>query len=153
MAEVRRKQQRLKEIVETSQHWVVEDLLRNLDEEMDRLEHGMGHLVWGMDNRPVSMCLRPLPATPRFEVKESDDEFDLSVILPGFSKDNIRLDVERDGVEVVPTRPDEFCRPYYVKVGSKGSLDIDVAEASLADGVLSVKVKKARKKKVSVRSP
>ena len=151
MVDYRRKQHRLKELVETSQFWDAEELLRNLDEEMDRLERGLGHMVWDIHGRPVTMCLRPLPVTPKFSLSETDDRLELKVLLPGFEKDSVRLQVDKGGVEVFALKSEEFCRPYYVRVEARSILDPESADASLSEGTLVVKIGKVKKKRLEVR--
>ncbi len=151
MADARRKQHRLKDIVESSQFWDVEDMLRNFDEEMQRLEQGIDHMIWDMEDRPVTMCLRPLPVTPRFEQDDSADSLSVKVFLPGFTREDVRLQVDKDGIEVLALRRDEFCRPYYVRLDAREVLDPESAHSELSEGVLEISVQKVKKKRLKVR--
>ncbi|MGQ9587861.1 MAG: Hsp20/alpha crystallin family protein [Thermoplasmata archaeon] len=126
-------------------------MLRNFDEEMQRLEQGIGHMIWDMEDRPVTMCLRPLPVTPRFECDDSPGRLSIKVFLPGFSKEDIHIQVDRDGIEVMAVKPDEFCRPCYVRLDARDVLDPESAHAELCHGVLEVSVQKVKKRRLEVR--
>lgn len=146
-----RKHRHLRDIVEESQYWDAEDLLRNLDEEMQRLEQGMGHMIWDTDERLVTRCLRPLPMTPKFSIKESADDFTLEVDLPNVPEEHMHVNLDRDAVEVFACTDDTVCRPYYVSVESKGPLDPDSASLKLTGSTLHVKVRKAKKRRLTVK--
>ncbi len=151
MDERARKPRRLSDIVAESQYWDAEDLLRNLDEELDRLEHGIGHMIWGIDEKPVTMCLRPLPITPRFKIDETSGEFKLVVQLPQVPEENVRLSVDKRSVEVFACSDHALCRPYYVSVDSRSPLDPNSANAEFRDHTYIVSVKKAQKRRVPVK--
>jgi hypothetical protein len=97
MADETRRRKTLKEIVEESPYWDAEELLRNLDEEMARIEHGVGHFVWDYQDRPVGRCPPLLPLTPRFKINESDEKFRVDVQLPDIPEDMIRVKVGKIG--------------------------------------------------------
>jgi hypothetical protein len=141
---------KLREIEELSKHWSPEDLIRNLDEEMSRLEHGFGHMIYDREFHRVSAWLRPLPVTPSFDIKESDIEIVLSVKLPNIRKENIHLSVEKNSIELLACSDDAVCRPLYLLVESLSMLDPDSADAKMVGDVIEVKVHKVRKKKVKV---
>src|SRR4030067_2801870 len=123
MADQSRTQKTLKEMVEESPFWNAEDLIRNLDAELDRIEHGIGHMVWDDSNRPVTICLRLLPITPRFRVKESEGKFSIEVDLPNVSEDLVSVKVDKAGVEVSACTPDPVWRPCYVTSGRVAPMD------------------------------
>ena len=141
----------LKDIVSESKFWNAEDLLRNLDEEMDRLEQGMEHMIWDIQERAVTRCLRPLPMTPKFGVKEGEKEFALSVDLPDVPQEHMRVNALKDRIEVFACTDDAVCRPYFVSVESHGQLDPDSVALKLTGMTLHVKVKKASKKRLKVK--
>ncbi len=136
----------MKDIVRESQYWDAEDLLRNLDEEMQRLEQGLSHMVW-----PVTKCLRPLPMTPKIDVNDKENEFTVSVELPNVPQEHMRVNALRDRVEVFACSDDAVCRPYFASVESHDQLDPDSVSLKLTDSTLHVKVKKAKKKRVKVK--
>jgi HSP20 family molecular chaperone IbpA len=141
---------RVKDIEELSRHWSPEDLMRNLDEEMSRLEHGLGHMIYDHEYRRVSVWLRPLPVTPSFDLKETDSEVTLSVKLPNVSKENVHVNVEKNSVELFACSDDAICRPHYLSVESYSVLDPDSTDARMVGDIVEVKVLKVRKKKVKV---
>lgn len=151
MADNMRRPRRLHEMVEDSRLWDAHDLLRNFEEETEKFEHGMGHLVWDLESRPVTRCLRPLPITPRFNVSETDEAFELVVELPDFPPEHVRFDVDQGSVEVLACADEELCRPYYVSVMSLGPLDTESAEVERTGNTYTIRVKKAKKMRVKIR--
>lgn len=151
MAEQVKRPRRLKDIVEESQHWKAEDLLRNMDEEMHRLELGFGHIVLDSNDHIVSKCLRQLPAVPRFQTSEDADEFSLRVFLPNVPTDNVHVDIDKRSVEIFACSDDVICKPYYVDVEARGTLDPDAVDAKRDGNWVEIKVKKAKKRKVEIR--
>jgi len=145
------KDKRLKDIVEKSQFWDVEDLMENFDMEMAQLERGLGHMVWDTDEHRVTTCLRPLPMTPSFQISEDNKELKLKVKLPGVLKEDIRLNVDRNSVELFACTGELVCRPYYVSVDARGALVPESVEAKLSGEVLEVCVAKAEKKHLKIR--
>lgn len=139
-------------MVEESRSWDAEDLLRNLDAELDRIERGIGHMVWGSDDKPVTMFLPPLPITPDFNISDTGDQLTLNVVLPNVPEEHMRVNVDKDSVEVFACTDDPICKPYYVKVNSKTSLDPESVSLKLSGSTLHVKVVKAKKKRLEVKS-
>ena len=151
MAEQVKMSKRLKDIVEESQYWKAEDLLRNVDEEMRRLELGFGHIILDFNDHIVSKCLRPLPSVPRFQASEDADEFSLRVLLPNVSTENVHVDIDKRSVEIFACSDDAICKPYYVNVECKGTLDPETADARRDGNWVEIKVKKSKRKKVEIR--
>jgi len=146
-----KKPRTLRELVEESRFWDVSDLMRNFDEEFHRVELGLGHTAWDSANRPVSMCMRPLPTVPRFEVSETEDELVLRVHLPGVPAESIQVDVDRMSLEVFACSDDLICKPYYVSVDSRSALDQGSVEARRDGHWVEIKVRKSRKRRVDIR--
>jgi len=142
---------RVKEIADKSQFWDVDDLIRNFEEEMARLEHGLDHMIWDIQDNRVTPLLRPLPLTPAFDISENEKEIELRVRLPGVSKDSIRLNVAKNSIELFACAGDLVCRPYYMSLDVKDALDADSATAELEDWILVVKVLKAKKKRLQIK--
>ncbi len=151
MAERPRKPRTIKEIVEESPLWDAEELIGNLDAELDRIEQGIGHMLWTDINHPVSRFPPLLPVTPRFRVKESEDRLSVAVDLPNVPEELISVKVERMGIEVSACTSDPVCRPYYVNVESRVPLDPDSAELRHIGVTLEVDVEKVKKKRVNIR--
>ena len=141
---------KVKDIVEMSMYWSPEDLIRNLDEEMSRLEQGLCHMIYDHDDHRVSAWLRPLPVTPSFNLEETEDEVRLSVTLPDVSKENIRLNVDKNSIELFACSDDLVCRPHYLSVDSASLLDPDSTTATMVGDRVEVRVLKARKKRLKV---
>lgn len=141
----------LKEMVDRSRFWDAEDLMRNFDREMARLEQGLEHMVWDAGEHRVTTYLRPLPMTPSFKISEGENEFKLTTRLPNISKEDLRLSVDRDNVEIFACSRDLVCRPYYIGVLAKGELVPESADAVLSGEVLEVRVKKVKKKRLTIK--
>ncbi len=142
---------KVKDLAEMSRLWDAEDLIRNFDEEMSRLEHGLGHMIFDREQKVVTTWLRPLPVTPRFDVKETDKDLKLTVKLPNIPKDKVRVRVEKDRVEIFACSDDEVCRPHFVAIDSQGMLEPESAKAKMEKGVFEIKVSKARKKRLAIK--
>ncbi len=141
----------MKDLVEDSRNWDAADLIRNLDEEMERAERGFVHLIWGIDDKPVTRLLRPLPIAPKFKTSESEKEISLEVELPNVPEENMRVNVDRDKVEVFGCTDESQCRPYYLGVESREVLDPDSVKVRLVGYSLEIKVQKSPKKRVTVK--
>lgn len=142
---------KVKDIEEMSRLWDAEDLLQNLDEEMTRLEHGLGHMIYDIEEHRVTRWLKPLPVTPKFDVDESADEIRLTVTLPDVPKDNVVVNVDRNSIEVFACSDDAVCRPHYLAVDVSGTLDPDSAEATMTGDVFEIKVSKVRKRRLEIK--
>jgi HSP20 family protein len=95
---------------------------------------------------------QPIPV----DVVEKDDEYWIRLSMPGFKTEDIQIDVDGDGVRIRAERKDTetegtplLQERYLGKVGRSLSLptelDSEKTEASLEDGVLTIKVVKAEK--------
>jgi HSP20 family molecular chaperone IbpA len=151
MADNLHKARKLHEMVEESRYWDAQDLLRNFEEEIQKFEHGIGHMIWDLESRPVTKCLRPLPITPKFAVSETDEVFKLVVELPEVPPEHVRLDVDPGSVEVLACADEYLCRPFYVSVMSQGPLDAESAELERAGATYTVIVRKAKKKRLRIK--
>jgi len=151
MAKLDPRHRKIRDIADMSQFWDVDDLMRNFDEELERVEQGLGHMIWDMDDRMVTMSVRPLPITPRFEIIESEKEYGLKVRLPDVPKENVRLNVDSHSLDLFACSGDAVCRPYYLGLEVRDALDPESADASLSDGVFEVRVSKAKKKQLKVK--
>jgi HSP20 family molecular chaperone IbpA len=146
-----RRHRHIKEISEESKFWDVDYLIRNLEEEMDRVEHGMSHLVWGPEDRLVTHRMRPMPIIPEHETFTSENEFRVKVNLPNVPRGNIKVNIDRDSVEVLACSDDMVCKPYHIHIGADGVLDPDSAQAHMSETVLEITVRKIKKRRVEVR--
>jgi len=142
---------RVQDLVEESRFWDVNDLIRNLEDEMQRLEQGLGQVIFDVEGRPVTICLSPLPFTPKFEESHEGGVFSLKVHLPDVDKDDIRLFVTRDAVDLRAISERRMCRPFLLSVKTPWNVDPEEAEAEFENGVLTVKAKRLRTTRVQVR--
>lgn len=145
------KHRRIQDIVEQSRYWDAQDLLRNLEDEMRRLEQGLGHFIFDSEGRPMTICVSPLPLTPKFETRERPEEFILMVHLPDVEKEDVRLYVNRNSIEVRAVSGQKTCRPLYLGVYTPWSVDSERSKAEFDDGILTVRAKKLKKTRVKVR--
>ena len=146
-----RKKRRVQDIVEESRFWAAEDLMKNLEEEMARLEQGLGHVIFDSEGKPITMCVSPLPVTPKFEAEKDEDEFSLKVHLPSVEKKDIRLYVNRDNIEVRAVSGKRICRPYFLNVDTPWSVSSEDAQVKFEEGILIVKAKRLKKIRVPVK--
>ena len=142
---------RLRDIREMSRFWDAEDLIRNFEQEMERLERGLGHMVWDTHEHRVTTWLSPLPITPRFHADESDKEIVLRVQLPDVDRDSLRVGVDEKSIELFACSRDPVCRPYHLSLNVQGVLKPDSAEAKMTGDVFEIKVSKIRKRKVEIK--
>ena len=150
MVDAVRRSRKLSDLVEDSRYWDASDLIRNLDEEMERAEEGFIHMIWGIDDKPVTRMLRPLPIAPKFRTSESDKEISLKVELPNVPEENMRVNVDRNKIEVFGCTDEVQCRPYYLGVESREVLDPDSLKMKLEGCSLEIKVLKSPKKRIMV---
>lgn len=151
MGELELRSRKLREIAEMSRFWDAEDLIRNMELEVDRLERGLDHIIWDINNRPVTKWPRPMPITPRFEISSEGETFSLKVYLPNVPRENIRVNIDRDSVEVMACFDDIICRPYYLDFDAGCILRPDEAEAAFSEGLLEVRAPKAKKTRLPIR--
>lgn len=151
MADRAKRSRRVEDLVEMSLHLDSNDMLRNLQEEMRRMEDGLGHSVWDEQMRRVTQCPNPLPVTPKFEAHESEDELKVTVVLPHVPEDNISLSVTSSGLEVYARLDQRICKPYFLSVEATGILRPETAVSKVHNGALEVSVKKAKRIRVKVR--
>jgi len=103
---------------------------------------------------------------PTMDLMESDDQYHLSVDLPGVSKKNVSISVENNRLTIRGERSAESRTEdenilrmersfgsFYRAIRLPESVDEDAIKASFKDGVLSValpKTEKSRPKKISI---
>jgi HSP20 family molecular chaperone IbpA len=92
---------------------------------------------------------------PRYEVKETDDAFGVTVYLPGVTKDTLELTAEAGEFRVVGRRawsqPEGWTTlyresanaPFELTLAHDNAIDADKIAAELRDGVLRASLPKA----------
>jgi len=90
---------------------------------------------------------------PRFKTRANDQGFDLSIALPGVTRDDIEVNLEKRLLTIAGERKDlegEFenkdheALRYELKVELHEDLDADNIEASHHDGILVLRLQKRR---------
>lgn len=135
--------------------------LRSLQNEVNRLFETVfpGAIEEGSDT-PSSVW------SPSLNLMESDDQYHLSIDLPGISKENVSISVENNRLAIRGERSAESRSEdenvlrmgrsfgaFYRAIRLPGSVNEDAIEASFQNGVLSVvlpKTKKSRPKKIAI---
>ena len=117
-------------------------------DELNRLTQQLGGYL-GMDVPPLGEGFTPLA-----DIEESEDAYTVELELPGVKKDDISVEVsgrrlvvsgerkERERVGILRRRTRSVGRFHY-EVSLPSALDEDGVDASLSDGVLSLRVPKA----------
>ncbi len=93
---------------------------------------------------------------PLVDLKETETEYEVKVDLPGFKKEDIKISVSKDNLEIstkVETKEEaeeenflhreRYTRNYYRKVSFANLIDIDAVQTDLADGVLTITLLKS----------
>ncbi len=92
---------------------------------------------------------------PRYEVKETDDAYGVTVYLPGVTKDGLELTADSSEVRILGRRawkqPEGWAAlyresadiPYQLVLEHDNAIDPDKIAAELRDGVLRVSLPKA----------
>jgi HSP20 family protein len=92
---------------------------------------------------------------PRYEIKETDEAYGLTVYLPGVTKDGLELTIESNELRVTGrrtwTRPDGWTAvyresadaPFELVLTHDNAIDADKVAAELKDGVLRASLPKA----------
>ena len=134
--------------------------LRSLQNEVNRLFESVFPGSFEGSEAPSSVW------SPNMDLMESDDQYHLSVDLPGISKKDVSISVENNRLTIrgeraaeSRTEDDNVLRmersfgSFYRAVRLPESVNEDAIKASFTDGVLSVvlpKTEKSRPKKISI---
>jgi HSP20 family protein len=118
---------------------------------MDCASHRMQPRTWQW-GAPTDTAYRPIPV----DVAEIDETYVLQFSVPGVNLEDIHVAVEGDTVSVRAVRPEPAAETsgklllqerYTGRLGRTLTLPVDLdsdhTEAALADGVLTLRVKKA----------
>lgn len=92
---------------------------------------------------------------PRYEIKETDDAFGLTVDLPGVTKKDLEITAEAESLRIVGrrswSRPDGWTvsyretsdETYLLELDHDNTVNADKIHAELSDGVLRLSLPKA----------
>ncbi len=94
--------------------------------------------------RPSRRGIEPsLGREPLVDVMDETGKFKIFVELPGVDKENVKLDVAEDSIEI---KTDDD-KKYYKMISLDSAVDADSTKASYKNGVLTIELnKKARRK-------
>jgi HSP20 family protein len=133
-------------------------MMRRLSEEMDRAFGSSFGLTRSMGQRGVW--------SPAIEVRELDNQLEISAELPGMSKENVKLEVTEDQIVLEGERKVEeekkekgFVRSersyghFYRAIPLPDGADPEKAKAEFKDGILRVTVPLAENKRQAKRIP
>lgn len=81
--------------------------------------------------------------TPKAKIKENENDYSLSLGLPGFKKEDINLNVEDDVLVISSTvEKDDFKQSFENRYSIPEDVDKDNIEALMEDGILKVVIGK-----------
>jgi HSP20 family molecular chaperone IbpA len=114
------------------------------------LNRGNGQSLTQNRNDDLGPTVKPV-----YEVKETDDAYGLTVVLPGVTKDTLEITAEAGELRIVGRRvwkqPEGWTSlyresadvPYALTLTHDNALDADKIAAELRDGILRVSLPKA----------
>jgi HSP20 family protein len=80
---------------------------------------------------------------PKARIKENDDDYTLSLGLPGFKKEDVNINIEDDVLIISSTvEKDDFKSSFENRYSIPEDVDTDKVEATMENGVLKVVVGK-----------
>jgi HSP20 family protein len=146
------------------------DLMRDFDRVFERFRQDFESILWPSERlftRAFSMLPSQAIRAPHVDLEDRGKEFLLKAEMPGFKKEDIRIQVTGYSVEIEGSVGWKYdnkaknyicrereCESFYRTVGLPEEIKVDAVEANLKDGVLElVMPKKApkQKKKIPVK--
>lgn len=143
---------------------------RDFDRTFERFRNDLDVPLWPIRPFPRIHFPRTFSTetlAPRVDLEDRGKDFMLTAELPGFKKEDIDLEVTRDGVEIKAARSwkqdvekksylhkERGSRSFYRSIRLPEEVKTDKAEATLKDGVLEVVLPKKApkpKKKLTVK--
>ena len=78
---------------------------------------------------------------PRARIRENDDDYTISLALPGFKKEDVDISIEDDTLVISSTvEQDDFKKSFVNRYSIPEDADVNKIEASMEDGILKVVV-------------
>lgn len=124
--------------------------------EIEQLQDQMGQIISGFLRDPMGVLGSQQPPVwvPPVDIEETDDSYVLEVDLPGANRDDVNVELRDNEVRItgaieqkqrtgVLRRQTRRSGQFELVVSLPGDVDQDKVEASLQDGVLTVRVGKA----------
>jgi HSP20 family protein len=134
------------------------DLWTEMDRMFDQFRHGFDGLFWhfgGKSYLPIS----PSNRAPPMDVSDLGDKYEMKVELPGISKDNIDIEVNKNSVNISAKheegkeekdknwlRRERSSTSFYRHLEFPEDLKTDTVEAEYRDGVLTLGLPKLEPK-------
>lgn len=89
---------------------------------------------------------------PATNIKESDKAFELSVLIPGYKKEQIHIEIDENILKIsaeVEKEKEEWTREYSLEAFSRSfrlpkSIDVDGIKAEQKDGILRLEIPKKK---------
>lgn len=106
------------------------------------------------EHRPEPTRERPLVAPP-VDIYENAEELLVVVDVPGVTRENVTIDLNRDELTILARRPPEGRCDYYRRFLVPEGIDADKIGAELSRGVLRVHLPKSsslRPRRIEVRA-
>ena len=91
----------------------------------------------------IGLDLPTFEYAPKARIKENENDYTLSLGLPGFKKEDINLNVE-DGILIISStvEKDDFKSSFENRYSIPEDVDIEKIDASMEDGILKVVIGK-----------
>lgn len=94
--------------------------------------------------KPSYQGIEPrLGREPMIDIMDEKEKYKIYVELPGVDKENVKLDVAEDSVEI-KTEDD---KKFYKMINLESAVDVDSSKASYKNGILTLKLDKKAKRK------
>jgi HSP20 family molecular chaperone IbpA len=91
----------------------------------------------------------------KYSTESTDEEYRISISLPGHSKETVKLSVENGKLLITANSPEEsknsLCRGESFRFSLPKNCNPDEIDASISNGILSVNIAKITEKKASKR--
>jgi HSP20 family protein len=133
------------------------DLLRNLHNELEHNERGMGNYIWGRDRPYRPLLLRRGLEFPHTNIFDEGEKLRIAIEIPGTTKQDIDLDMEEDLFRIHAKTKFEKCveHSYFVHCEEREGeftreiklpipVNPDDAKAIYKNDVLEIEVPKKR---------
>ena len=80
---------------------------------------------------------------PKAKIRENENDYTVSLALPGFKKEDINLNIE-DNILIISSEveKDDFRQSFENRYSIPDDVDIDKIDASIEDGILTVVIGK-----------
>ncbi len=130
------------------------DEIENLKDQPGTYVYGFTYKI-GPDGKPIFQEFGNLPRDsselpapeyrePLTDIQDREQEYDVTVELPGVDKEEIDLEVHNDSCVIKVDKPD---RKYYKEIYFDEEVDPDSVKATYSNGILDIVIKKKAPRK------